>query len=488
MIEKIRQKITGFITSPTDAPLLAGVAIGVYMIAYYYAKNLALAASWVQLAFFTGYYLFIPAVILFLGYKLFSLPKLLRYRSHFLFIAIPLFVAFFLLQLSFLGIYKRFIFGGLLIVLVLASLRFARYYKLFIVLLLLLSLFNAVPVLTAGYSYITASYAWQKQPDGILATQFKTKPNVYYIQPDGYTNKANLDAAVYNFDNSNFEAYLKDEGFTTYPQYRSNYYSTLLSNSSMFSMKHHYLQADIEEFNARNIIVGNNPVVQVFKNNGYKTHFITERPYLLMSRPKLGYDTANFSYSELPYLKDAWENTRNELADFKNMEQTPGPHFYFIEKMLPGHISVFKSRGVDAERKDYLNGLQASNNWMKALIAEIEKKDPTGIIVIAADHGGFVGYETSLQSREKTDNPLLVKSMYGALCTIKWNKEGHEAYDNKLKTPVNLFRVLFAYLSEDKGLLNNIQDDASYIYAVKPRGIYRYIDEQGNVVFHKIKD
>jgi hypothetical protein len=487
MIEKLRQKITGFITSPKDAPLLAGVAIGVYMIAHYYAKNLALAASWEQLLFFASYYLLLPVAVLFAGYKVFSIPKLLPYRSHFLFVAIPLFLAFYLLQLSFLGTYKRFIFAGVLIVFILVSLRFARYYKLFVVLLLLLSLFNVVPVASAGYSYITASDAWQQQPDGILTTQFKKKPNVYYIQPDGYTNKPNLDGSIYDFDNHDFEGYLSSEGFTTYTNYRSNYYSTLLSNSSMFSMKHHYLQPDVEEFNARNVIMSNNPVLQVFKNNGYTTHFITERPYLLISRPKLGYDTANFAYSELPYLKDAWEYTRDETADFKNMKTSPGPHFYFIEKMLPGHISVFTSGGKDDERKAYLDKVRGANVWLMELIAQIEKKDPDGIIVIAADHGGFVGFETSLQSQEKTDNPLLVKSMFGALCAIRWNADGHEVYGKSLKTSVNLFRVLFAFLSEDKALLNNLQDDASYIDAVKPKGRYRYIDAQGNIVFQKIE-
>ncbi|MFP9099425.1 hypothetical protein ACLI09_10245 [Flavobacterium sp. RHBU_24] len=487
MIEKLRQKIIRFITSPDDAPLLAGIAIGIYMIAHYYAKNLALAASWGHLLFFTIYYLIIPAVVLFLGYKLFSLKKLLPYRSHFLFVTIPLFVAFYLLQLSFLGVYKRFIFAGVLIIVVLASLRIARYYKLFVVLLLLLSLFNVVPVAYAGYSYITASDAWQHQPDGILTTQFKKKPNVYYIQPDGYTNKPNLDGSIYNFDNTGFENYLNSNGFTTYTNYRSNYYSTLLSNASMFSMKHHYLQPDVEEFNARNIIMGNNPVLQVFKNNGYTTHFITERPYLLMNRPELGYHSANFNYSELPYLKDAWEYTRDEVADFKNMKPAPGPHFYFIEKMLPGHIAVFGSKGADDEHAKYLKKVREANTWLKNLITEIEKKDPHGIIVIAADHGGFVGFETSLQSQTKTDNPLLVKSMYGALCTIKWNADGHDVYDKNLKTSVNLFRVLFAFLSQDTALLENLQEDASYIDAVRPEGRHRYIDAQGNIVFQKIE-
>ncbi|WP_116787491.1 sulfatase-like hydrolase/transferase [Flavobacterium psychrotrophum] len=482
MIEKLRLKIVNFITSPKDVPLLAGIAIGLYMIIYYYSKNLALAASWSQFLFFVGYYLALPVVVLFTGYKI---AKLTKYKKHFLFIVIAMFIAYYLLELSFLGDLKRYIFGGVILLSIVLSLRFSGYYKLFVVLLLFLSLFNLAPLVTDAYAYATSSDAWTVQPDGILTADFKQKPNIYYIQPDGYASKENLDGVIYHFDNAEFETYLKQTGFTTYTNYRSNYYSTLLSNSSMFSMKHHYLQGDVEKYNARNIIMGNNAVLQTLKHNGYKTHFITERPYLLMSRPDLGYDTANFSYTDLPYLKDAWDLTRDVVEDFKNMKPAPGSHFYFFERMVPGHISVFNSKGKEEERRLYLEGVKQANIWLKQLISEIEKKDPDGIIVIAADHGGFVGFETSLQSQTKTDNPLLVKSMYGALCTIKWGDKNHTDYDANLKTSVNLFRVVFANLSEDKALLKNLQEDDSYIDAEKPKGIYRYIDAGGNVVFQK---
>lgn len=482
MIEKLRLKIVHFITSPKDVPLLAGIAIGLYMILYYYSKNLALAASWSQLLFFIAYYLLLPVVVLFTGYKIATLTK---YSKHFLFIGVLVFLSYFLLELSLLGHFKRYVFGGIILFSLLLSVRFSPFYKLFVVLLLFLSLFNLPSLLADAYSYASASDAWTAQPDGILTTNFKQKPNIYYIQPDGYASKQNLDGPLYHFDNSDFEAYLKQTGFTTYTGYRSNYYSTLLSNSSMFSMKHHYLQGDIEKYNARNIIMGNNAVLQTLKHNGYQTHFITERPYLLMSRPELGYDTANFNYDDLPYLKDAWDYTRDVVTDFKSMKQATGSHFYFFERMVPGHISVFKSKGKEEERRLYLEGVNQANIWLKQLIAEIEKKDPDGIIVIAADHGGFVGFETSLQSLTKTDNPLLVKSMYGALCTIKWGNKNYADYDTNLKTAVNLFRVLFAALAEDKSLLSKLQEDGSYIDAEKPNGIYRYVDTNGNVVFQK---
>ncbi|HEX8014863.1 MAG TPA: hypothetical protein VF465_06480, partial [Flavobacterium sp.] len=52
--------------------------------------------------------------------------------------------------------------------------------------------------------------------------------------------------------------------------------------------------------------------------------------------------------------------------------------------------------------------------------------------------------------------------IYSNLIAIKWNDEMHNQYDKKLKTNVNIFRILFSYLSEDKSLLDNLENDGSY--------------------------
>ena len=51
---------------------------------------------------------------------------------------------------------------------------------------------------------------------------------------------------------------------------------------------------------------------------------------------------------------------------------------------------------------------------------------------------------------------------------------------------VNLFRILFSYLGKEKKYLNNLQNDGSYISLKKPKGIYRYINDQGDIVFEKL--
>lgn len=485
-MEKIRQKLLAFISSPKDGILLSGIAIGVYMLLYYYSKNFGLASSWEQLGVFIAYYFVVPTVVLLLGYRLFTLPTLLGYRKHYLFIAVPLIVVLFLLQLIIAGPRRKSFFLGLAIVLLFAGAKkFAHYHKLFIVLLFVMAACSLPTFFGNIYNYATASDAWRKLPDDIEQVQFKTKPNIYYIQPDGYASPANLKNANYNFDNKDFEQFLSVEGFTVYPDFRSNYNSTLLSNTSAFSMRHHYARQDIEDFWARRIIVGDNPVLRILKNNGYTTHFVTEKPYLIMNRPKLGYDSCNFTYSELPYLKDAMGLERDVFKSLKEVKPTVGPQFYFIEKMTPSHVSVFSKRGKASEKEWYLERLQKTNIWLMQVVSYIEKKDPDALIIIGADHGGFVGFDHTLQSMTLTKDPLLVKSIFGSMMAIKWGNEKAREYDGKLHTSVNLFRVIFAYLSQDKKYLNHTEADNSFVLTHSPGGLYKYINDKGEVVLQK---
>jgi len=491
MIEKLRKKILAFISSPKDVPLLAGFSIGIYMVLYYYSKNFGLANSWQQLLFFTTYYMLLPITVIYAGYKFFSKAAFAVYKRHFLFVATIGFMGFYLLQLSFVGMPKKGIFIAFIVVVTALSFKFKNYYKFFVLLILFLSLFNITPVLRMGYIAVTSSSEWKEQPDAITKIVFKETPNIYYIQPDGYTSFKNLRDSNHNFDNSAFESFLTQNGFTLYDDYRSNYFSTLLSNTSMFSMKHHYLERNIDAYAARGIIIGDNPVLDILKHNGYKTHFVTEKPYLIINRPKMGYDDCNIDYFDMPFIKDGWDDNQDLKVGLEDamMSQQLGGNFYFIEKMLPGHIHGLKiySEGAVKEKKIYLEAVKQANMWLTETIRFIEQKDPDALIIIAADHGGFVGLDYTLQSLEHTHNKQLVHAIFGAVAAIKWNSPVHTRYDERLKTSVNLFRTVFSFLARDTKYLSNLQENGSYIHTQKPAGNYRYIDNEGKIVFDKIK-
>src|SRR3970282_111119 len=113
---------------------------------------------------------------------------------------------------------------------------------------------------------------------------------------------------------------------------------------------------------ARNIIVGNNPVVAIFKNNNYKTFFIVEDGYFQQSFQKGNYDNYNINNSEIPFFS----NDNNAKKD------------------------VYEGSGVENKRNIYLKRIEIANRWIKKTIDLIEKKDSSGIIIIVADHGGWV--------------------------------------------------------------------------------------------------
>ena len=143
---------------------------------------------------------------------------------------------------------------------------------------------------------------------------------------------------------------------------------------------------------------------------------------------------------------------------------------------------------ADFQRERYLNKLKEANSFLRKVINYIETTDPNSLIIISADHGGFVGMNTTLEARSKLTDRDLVYSIFTAQLAIKWPNNLAPNYDDKLKTPVNLFRVLFSYLSENEKYLDNLQNDKSFIQIESgaPFGVYEYINEEGEVTFNKI--
>ena len=491
MLSRIRDRLLAFATSGKDVPLLAGFSVGFYLIIFVYARNFGLLASLPQLLFFVSYYALLPMALLYIGYRLMGKTGLHAWRRHFLFVGIIGFFAFFFIEFNRLGFSKKLTVAAIIIAAALLSVWLRNYYKVLILALFFMSVFNMPKLAKAVWVIASNNKEWQEQPDGIEQVLLKHKPNIYYIQPDGYASFDNLKDTLHAFDNSRYEAFLEKSGFTLYRDYRANYPSTLLSNSATFAMKHHYAQPDVDAYHARDLIVGDNAVLRVLKNNGYTTSFITENPYLLMNRPHMGYDHCNINYSEMPFIGQGARIVKDVFADLKNaMAKTAvGPQFYFIEKFTPSHIhnNAPQSLGKEQERVAYLDQLQKANEWLEQVVAYIQKHDPDALIIIGADHGGYVGFEYMGQGYTLTGNKTLAESIFGAQLAIKWNGPGHDVCDDGLQSGVNLFRSVFAFLSQDQKYLQHQQDNSSYM-PTEQGPVYQYIDNSGTVVFKPYKN
>jgi len=311
------------------------------------------------------------------------------------------------------------------------------------------------------------------------------------VQPDGYVGQEVLESPLYNSTKSEIYDWLRNEDFKVYDGFRSNYPASLNSNSSLLTMRQHRfgggLYPSFEQAYTREIISGDNPVLRIFKNNGYRTVLIAEDEYFQQNLCDQYFDAYNVDLDQVAYFSDGSSVVRDVLEDTRSFLQSEQaqPVFYFIEKCMPHHAPLWAPEDrVNKERNDYLGKLDETNEWIKATVLSIEEKDPNAIIIVLADHGGWLGLEDFDQMFETKDETYLW-SIYSALAAIKWNGYLEEGYDAQLRTNVNLFRILFASLSQNNKLLDHLEDNSSYNLTQKNtffKGVRAVLDDSGNVV------
>lgn len=482
-----------FLNDDKAYPVITAIAAGLYPLLFYYTNNYKLINSWGHFGYFSALFLLLPIALFFVSYKLFGISSLKKARP---FVLPFLNFSFFFFYLN-IDLYAGFSWVRTLVIFgiaVLLTFLLSKFFKKWIVFQLILAVigvFTLIPVVIKQLNY---SKEWLKQPDNIEAAVFKKKPNIYFIQTDGYVNFSELKKGYYKYDNSVFENFLKENNYKAYPNFRSNYAATLPSNSSVFMMKHHYYNngSDFTEtIDARSIIVSDNSVLRIFKNNGYRTFFLAEQPYFMTSKPKMGYDFSNYAPKDIKFITTGIGEPNDIIEPFKKYfeKYKQGPNFFFLEIFNPGHIinRKNKSKGIEGERDHYLESLQEANKKVTQLTKTILSKDPGALIIVMADHGGFVGMNYTGASYTKNLDPDLVHSIFSTIFAVHWPEGKAPKFDDKLKTSVNIFRVLTAYLSENPSYLANLQPDESYIiiYLGAPKGVYEYLDEEGKVVFKK---
>lgn len=475
--------------------LLTTIASGIYPFLHFYSNNLDLVGSSTQHLFLLGVCFLLPLALLIFSLLVFKTNKFLKVKKYVL-TTINLMVFFGLLSVLIFHFEKKPVFLILLISGLAGLLLYKHLSKIIILqfLLALMSLFNFIPKAIFANSY---KNDWAKVEDNILETKLISTPNIYIIQPDGYVNIEEMSKAPYSFNNSEFYGWLEKDGFVNYKGFRSNYYSTLTSNASMFAMKHHYysntFKENLKTFYANQVIVGDkNNVLNILKKNTYKTHLLTDNSYFLIDRVPLVYD-----YSSVPEDKILKYDTGliSEINIAEELElqlktvKATSNNFFFIEKTIPSHIYYRKSKslGVEGEKQAYLDRVLETNIWLEDLINKINEYDANPMIVIVADHGGFVGLSYTLEAVNKKLSEEETISAFSSMLSIKWPKNMNTGV-LEFKTNVNLFRNIFSVLAEDATLLKHKEANNSYI-PLKENGetfFYQCIDEDYNTAYKLI--
>ena len=490
---KKKNPLQKYLSSNKSYPILYAIAAGLYPILFYFTNNYTIVNTWSHVGYFLVMFLLLPIVVFMI---LHFVMKSTNFKKHekYVFAFLNLFAfLIFMMFCYYAGFHLKVALLSFFVAIGF-SFFFHGFFKKLVVFQLILALIGVYTLTPRIIKLINYSDAWTAQPDNIKSVKFVKKPNVYFIQPDGYANFSELRKENYKVDYSKFEEFLMKENFKYYEDFRSNYASTLSSNSATFMMKHHYYNNGTsfsEALNARNIIISDNAVLSIFKNNNYKTHFISELPYLILNRPKLGYDVSNFEVDDVSFIGTGLGETQDVIQPLKEYlnEDVDTSKFFFIELFNPGHIHGRKvdSEGIEGERKLWRESLVYANERIFKVISSIKEKDPNSLIVIMADHGGFVGMEYTNQIYNKTQDKDLVNSIFTSTLAIHWPNNNAPNYDTSFKSAVNVFRILFSYLGEDDSYLKNLQPDESFVILkdVEPPGVYKYIDQFGTVTLKK---
>jgi hypothetical protein len=353
------------------------------------------------------------------------------------------------------------------------------------------------------------------------AASLATKPDIYYLLFDRYTN-ADVLKKNYNYNNSDMLNYLKQNDFVTRDGSYSNYPFTTPSVSSTLAMS--YLGQFKDEFQndgswktlfPYRTILNDPPVANILRQNGYAYNQVSSWWDFTRLRVKadnsyaksfrLNFFGAEFYLSDLqrdiihksiftPWLKkgissgtkpiikyeldrNPRENFEAQLSSLEAISNRPDknkPNFTFAHVLAPHPPYVFDSNGnwpeYDNEANDngvpektkYANELTYINTRIKDLVSNIRETSPNAVIFIQADEGPypsqFRGEMTTEHQYNPADLPLAdMKQKFGILASYYMPGIADDEV-KKINASVNVFPfILNHYLGYNLSMYPDCQ-------------------------------
>jgi hypothetical protein len=325
-------------------------------------------------------------------------------------------------------------------------------------------------------------------------------PDIYYLILDGH-GRSDVLQELYDYNDSGFMNYLRQQGFYVAEQSRSNYAQTALSISSSLNLNYLKIEESDLQSTDRSLVSG------LIKRSKLRT-FLRKRGYQTVAF-STGYDVTTLDHFDIffpaenvggfnnfenlvfstsaisaldPKIQEQWftdpfrcDNHRSYVLNiFENLEKVPeipGPKFVFAHIISPHppfvfgsteneqSITCFMSDGDNylGEMKDYEKGYRDQVAYIDAMTQQVvqtilEKSTTPPVIIIQADHGSGMMLDWS-----SSENACL-RERFSILNAYYIPGDG----DNQLYetiTPVNSFRVV---LNEVFGTQMPLLEDKSY--------------------------
>ncbi len=311
----------------------------------------------------------------------------------------------------------------------------------------LVSFFTAIPKLIA-----TASDGADVPDVSVAEITQRDKPNVYYLLFDEYGGDENL-MTYFGFDNAEFYEALEARGFTvSHSTYNAEscWTDTLVPNLLNLD----YVVNDDMTEKARREYLEKPYLAELLQENGYSVNLVNHRAYLRVEGAReltenqmedniSEYLLENSLFSKIDYfdtminrrifvsyrdnylgplnncfqqLKDCWKETKSGPTLTISYIQSPHAPFVFN---ADGTVRDLTTGWYWKDESLYPGQLQYVNTKILEAVDNIQKNDPTAVILLMSDHGARVPLHMVEQfGGPRFDAEKETPVMQSALCCV----------------------------------------------------------------------
>lgn len=270
---------------------------------------------------------------------------------------------------------------------------------------------NMIPAIVKNVSQASQNTS----EDIAITSQNVSAPNVYYFILDEYSSLYVMNK-YYNFENTEFENFLKDNDFEINYTGKNESYETNTVTTNYMNLE--YCANDAMSVYDRQTLRYQGKLTTLLKNYGYEiigcgnSDFLGIDSIHKQSEAATGTTIDGLSFTQIvlkqsvlyPFITENSDADisliRNTFSYFKNAEKnlsnyhentafitylkTPHQPFYFKED---GSINDFVDFNNWDDKQFYLGQYKYVTNEMMDCLEAILKNDPTGIIIVQSDHG-----------------------------------------------------------------------------------------------------
>ena len=427
----------------------------------YYLFNLIKKEISIQSFFSELSILFFPIFLIILAINFLKIKTYLKFNLKFNLVIFLILISSIPFLSSIFGWHEKgslkiiCIFLSLLILILFLMIRFQKK---------LIKIFSLIFIISICFSQIFNNYFFENLGKNNVNLEKKffnkkiiNKPNIYLLTYDSYVNKEVM--KNYGIDNSYQEMFLKNEGFTIYP----NTYT--ISTQSIFSMGR---MLNLRKHNEHISVAGDNFTCNLLKKNGYKTYGIFRDRYFFNSQNNTDFYDESYPKVESRGILNAilsgeflWDINKvlddsKTFIKIKSKYLTSKSNFpvFLYTHTGPYHSPKNGVCNYDKEVNLFKKRVYLTNLEMQKDVMDIKKENPNSIIIINGDHGPFLlnkcGKYSSLDLSSKVDK-LFLRDNFGTFLAIYWPDEYQNRFPNTSITILqDVFFEIFEFLFDSK--------------------------------------